>query len=41
LLTLGLQIVQVTMAGKYWTKSPDGGPAGMGLRVRLTLLFPK
>jgi hypothetical protein len=41
LLKLGPQILQVAVAGKYWAKSPDGGPEGWGLRVLLTLVFPK
>ena len=41
LLKLGPQILQVSVAGKYWAKSPDGGPDGWGLRLQMTLLFPK
>jgi hypothetical protein len=41
LLKLGPQTMQLAVAGKYWAKSPQGGPEGWGLRVQLTLLFPK
>jgi hypothetical protein len=41
LFKLGPQILQLAVAGKYWAKSPDGGPEGWGLRVQLTFLFPK
>ncbi|MFT4768059.1 MAG: hypothetical protein ACI8RN_001190 [Glaciecola sp.] len=26
---------------RYWAESPSGGPDGWGLRLNLTLLFPK
>jgi hypothetical protein len=38
---IGPQILQLAVAGKYWAESPDGGPDGWGVRVQLTLLFPK
>jgi len=41
LFKLGPQILQLAVAGKYWAESPDGGPEGWGLRVQLTLLYPK
>jgi hypothetical protein len=41
LFKLGPQILQLAVAGKYWAESPDNGPEGWGLRVQLTLLFPK
>jgi len=41
LFKVGPQILQLTLAGKYWAESPDGGQDGWGLRVQLTLLFPK
>jgi hypothetical protein len=41
ILKIGPQILQLAVAGKYWADSPDNGPEGWGLRVQLTLLFPK
>ena len=41
LFRIGPQILQFAVAGKYWTESQDNGPEGWGLRVQLTLLFPK
>ena len=41
LFKIGPQILQLAVAGKYWAESPDNGPEGWGLRVQLTLLFPK
>lgn len=41
LFKIGPQILQLAVAGKYWAESPDDGPDGWGLRVQLTLLFPK
>jgi hypothetical protein len=41
LFKIGPQILQLAVAGKYWADAPDGGPDGWGLRVQLTLLFPK
>ncbi len=38
---IGPQILQLNLAAKYWAESPDNGPEGWGLRVQLTLLFPK
>jgi hypothetical protein len=29
------------VGARYWVESPDGGPEGWGLRVQLTLLYPK
>jgi hypothetical protein len=29
------------VGAKYWADAPDNGPEGWGLRVQLTLLFPK
>lgn len=26
---------------RYWAKSPDNGPEGLGLRFGVTLLFPR
>jgi hypothetical protein len=41
LFKIGPQILQLSVAGKYWAESPDNGPEGWGLRVQLTFLFPK
>lgn len=41
LLKIGPQILQFAVAGKYWADAPDDGPDGWGLRVQLTLLYPK
>ena len=41
LFKIGPQILQLAVAGKYWAEAPDNGPKGWGLRVQLTLLFPK
>jgi hypothetical protein len=41
LLKVGSQIMQLAVAAKYWAKAPDGGPEGWGLRLQLTLLYPR
>jgi hypothetical protein len=41
LFKVGPQIMQLAVGGKYWADSPENGPEGWGLRVQLTLLFPK
>jgi hypothetical protein len=41
LLKIGPQIMQLAVAGKYWADAPQGGPEGWGLRLQLTLVFPK
>jgi hypothetical protein len=41
LFKIGPQILQGQVAARYWATAPDGGPEGWGLRVQLTLLFPK
>lgn len=41
LFKVGPQIMQLAVGGKYWADAPDNGPTGWGLRVQLTLLFPK
>jgi hypothetical protein len=38
---IGPQVFQIALGAKYWAEAPDGGPEGLGLRVQLTLLFPK
>jgi len=41
LFKVGTQILQLSVAGKYWAESPDNGPQGWGFRTQLTFLFPK
>lgn len=41
LLRFGGQMLQVGVGARYWAESPRGGPEGWGLRLNLTLLFPK
>lgn len=41
LFKIGPQIMQLSVAGKYWADSPDNGPEDWGLRVQLTFLLPK
>lgn len=41
LFKVGPQIMQLAVGGKYWAESPNNGPQGWGLRMQLTLLFPK
>ena len=38
---IGPQIMQFMLGARYWVESPEGGPEGWGLRVQLTLLYPK
>jgi hypothetical protein len=38
---IGPQIMQLMVGARYWAESPEGGPEGWGLRVQLTLLYPK
>ena len=41
LFKVGPQIMQLSLAGKYWAESPDNGPEDWGFRAQLTFLFPK
>lgn len=41
MLKIGPQIMQLLVGGRYWAESPDNGPEGWGLRVQLTLVYPK
>jgi hypothetical protein len=42
LLKLGGQPLTIQGGARYWADTPDGiGPKGWGLRVQITLLFPK
>ena len=38
---IGPQIMQFSLAGKYWAEAPDNGPEDWGGRAQLTFLFPK
>ena len=40
-MKLGNQLVSVGGGVRYWAKSTDGGPEGVGVRLQFTLLFPK
>ena len=40
-LRLGGQLVQVGALARYWAESPAQGPHGWGLRLNVTLLFPR
>jgi hypothetical protein len=40
-LRLGDQLVQVGVLARYWAESPQQGPHGWGLRLNVTLLFPR
>ena len=40
-LRLGDQLVQVGALARYWAESPTQGPHGWGLRLNVTLLFPR
>lgn len=41
LLKVGNQMVQVGGGLRYWVTAPDNGPDGWGLRLSVTLLYPK
>jgi len=41
LFRIGTQMLQFQVAGRYWAEAPDSGQKGWGLRLQLTLLFPK
>ena len=41
MLKAGPQILQVTVGARYWLDAPDNGPEGWGIRLQLTLLYPK
>jgi len=38
---VGEQLVSVGGGLRYWADSPDSGPHGWGVRLVVTLLFPK
>ena len=41
LLRVGNQPLQIGAGVRYWAKSPDTGPSGLGFRLQLTLLYPR
>ena len=41
LLKVGNQLLQVGGGVRYWADSPEQGPEDWGIRLQLTLLFPK
>lgn len=41
LFKVGPQILQLAGAAKYWAEASENGPEGWGLRLQLTLLFPR
>lgn len=38
---VGDQLVSFGVGVRYWAESPDAGPSGWGVRLIVTLLFPK
>lgn len=38
---VGSQLISVGGGARYWARSPDSGPEGLGFRVIVTLLFPR
>jgi hypothetical protein len=41
LTRFGTQLVSLGGGLRYWGDGPDGGPEGLGLRITITLLFPR
>jgi hypothetical protein len=41
LVQLGNQPVSLAAGVRYWAESPENGPEGFGVRLSMTLLFPK
>jgi hypothetical protein len=41
LFKIGTQMLQFQVGARYWADAPAGGPDGWGLRLQLTLLFPR
>ena len=41
LLRIGSQLVSIGGGLRYWVDSPDSGAEGLGLRITVTLLFPR
>jgi hypothetical protein len=40
-LRIGGQLVQVGALARYWAEDAGQGPRGWGLRLNVTLLFPR
>lgn len=40
-MRIGNQMVSIGGGARYWVESPNGGPEGLGVRIIVTLLFPK
>ncbi len=41
LLRFGNQLVSLGGGMRYWLDSPDSGAEGFGVRITMTLLFPR
>jgi hypothetical protein len=41
LTRFGDQLVSLGGGVRYWLDGPDSGPEGFGLRITVTLLFPR
>ena len=41
LIRFGTQLVSLGGGVRYWADSPDAGAEGFGLRITVTLLFPR
>ena len=41
LVTFGAQPVSFTAGARYWAESPENGPEGWGVRLAVTMLYPK
>lgn len=41
LVTIGEQPVSFAAGLRYWARSPDGGPEGLGFRFTVSFLFPR
>jgi hypothetical protein len=41
LVRVGTQLVSFGGGVRYWLDSPDSGAEGLGLRLTMTLLFPR
>jgi hypothetical protein len=41
LVRIGAQLVSFGGAARYWLDSPNSGAEGFGLRLTMTLLFPR
>jgi hypothetical protein len=41
MIKVGGQLLSVGGGVRYWAKSTDNGPEGVGIRLMFTMLFPK